>query len=141
MNSTSTLRPKAKLYPKLLALVIDKGIKLYLGDIKVVQTLAGRICLVSKRFGEGYYGTFWEDGSFRPTKICTPEMIATLDKVESEGLAAVAGIGILTGICGICGRTLTDEVSIRNGIGPICADKMGFQLARDVNADSEIEEF
>lgn len=30
------------------------------------------------------------------------------------------------GACGVCGRTLTDETSRANGIGPICASKMGW---------------
>lgn len=34
--------------------------------------------------------------------------------------------GVLIGSCGICGRTLTNAVSIDRGIGPICADKMGW---------------
>lgn len=32
--------------------------------------------------------------------------------------------GALYGVCVRCGRTLTDEYSIANGIGPICAGKM-----------------
>lgn len=32
--------------------------------------------------------------------------------------------GALYGRCMICGRTLTDEVSIANGIGPICAERI-----------------
>lgn len=30
------------------------------------------------------------------------------------------------GKCGVCGRTLTDETSRERGIGPVCADKMGW---------------
>lgn len=30
------------------------------------------------------------------------------------------------GACGICGRTLTDETSRANGIGPVCAAKVGW---------------
>lgn len=33
--------------------------------------------------------------------------------------------GKLYGICQRCGATLTDETSIENGIGPICAGKFG----------------
>lgn len=31
--------------------------------------------------------------------------------------------GQIYGVCCVCGRTLTDEISIANGIGPICAGK------------------
>jgi hypothetical protein len=34
--------------------------------------------------------------------------------------------GIQTGQCGCCGRKLTAADSIRNNIGPICAEKFGF---------------
>lgn len=37
-----------------------------------------------------------------------------------------AEYGKLYGVCCICGRTLTDEVSIERGIGPICATKQGW---------------
>lgn len=33
-------------------------------------------------------------------------------------------LGKLYGICICCGRTLTDEYSIANGIGPICAQRL-----------------
>jgi hypothetical protein len=32
--------------------------------------------------------------------------------------------GLLYGRCIVCGRTLTDEKSIADGIGPICAAKV-----------------
>lgn len=31
--------------------------------------------------------------------------------------------GALYGTCCVCGRTLTDEISIANGIGPVCAKR------------------
>lgn len=37
-----------------------------------------------------------------------------------------ADYGILYGKCMICQRTLTDEQSIKQGIGPICLSKMGW---------------
>jgi len=44
-----------------------------------------------------------------------PEHRMTLDEA--------AAFGKLYGQCCVCGRTLTDEVSIANGIGPVCAGK------------------
>lgn len=52
-----------------------------------------------------------------------------------EVLAAIAAAGtreaslrygVEIGACGICGRTLTDEESRARGIGPVCADKVGW---------------
>ena len=40
--------------------------------------------------------------------------------------AAFALYGHELGACGVCGRTLTDEVSRERGIGPVCADRVGF---------------
>lgn len=34
--------------------------------------------------------------------------------------------GKLYGVCAICGRTLTNEESIERGIGPVCAERMGW---------------
>lgn len=129
-------------YPKTVELVLSKHIKLYLGSCKIVQTLAGRLCLVNPVYGHGYYGAFAREdsdkqrfGTFYPNRECRQEHIDLLDRVEEEGLKAVADIGLLTGICGICGRTLTAEESIAGGIGPICAGKVGFALA---SADVEL---
>lgn len=38
-------------------------------------------------------------------------------------LAEAEEFGVRFGVCGECGRTLTNEESIRRGIGPICAGK------------------
>lgn len=44
----------------------------------------------------------------------------TLDELERDPLAMVMKYGLQSGQCCICSRTLTDEVSVREGIGPIC---------------------
>jgi hypothetical protein len=72
----------------------------------------------------GFFGTFDRTGEFRPNNKCTPEMIATLRDVEERGLEAVKEIGRLTGVCCVCSRTLTDDRSIADGIGPICSGRM-----------------
>lgn len=118
-------------FPNLIALCSSKNIRLHLGPCKVIKTQAGRWCLVSPIFGAGYYGGFRDDGTFRPTQHCKPEFIELLQKVEDNGLAAVAEIGLATGHCCICGRVLTNEDSIRGGIGPICGEKVGWSPDRD----------
>ncbi len=109
--------------PNVVNLVTSKQVKLYLGPCKVVQTLAGKLCLVSPLFGAGYFGSF-RGTDFYPGRDCKQEYIDLLQRVEEHGLDAVMQIGQLTGICGICGRELTDETSIAMGIGPICAGRM-----------------
>ena len=90
------------MFPAVLNLCRDKNIKLYLGPCKVVATQAGKWCLVSPVFGAGYYGTFHGGGLFLPTRACTQEHIDLLMQVETDGLAAVAKIGLATGCCCIC---------------------------------------
>lgn len=48
-------------------------------------------------------------------KQLTPEHKMTLEQAKE--------FGALYGTCCVCGRTLTNEGSIENGIGPICASK------------------
>ena len=45
---------------------------------------------------------------------------------EAGPQAASIRYGREIGSCGVCGRTLTDETSRANGIGPVCAGKMGW---------------
>ena len=49
-----------------------------------------------------------------------------LDAIAADPQAASTRYGQEIGACGVCGRTLTDEDSRARGIGPICADKMGW---------------
>ncbi|ALH46151.1 hypothetical protein SEA_SQUID_47 [Mycobacterium phage Squid] len=45
---------------------------------------------------------------------------------EAGAEAASARYGHEIGECGVCGRTLTNDESRERGIGPICAEKMGW---------------
>ncbi len=50
-----------------------------------------------------------------------------LAKIVDAGIeTAMTAYGRELGVCGHCGRALTDEVSIERGIGPVCASKMGW---------------
>lgn len=53
----------------------------------------------------------------------SPELVKAIAANPSE---ASKRYGHKIGKCGVCGRTLTDEVSRANGIGPICAEKHGW---------------
>lgn len=49
-----------------------------------------------------------------------------LQRIVDAGIEdALARYGHEIGDCGLCGRTLTDPVSIERGIGPVCAGKNG----------------
>lgn len=49
-----------------------------------------------------------------------------LEAIAVDPKAASLRYGREIGRCGVCNRTLTDETSRANGIGPICADKAGW---------------
>lgn len=51
---------------------------------------------------------------------------AILEAIAVDPAAALARYGRELGVCGACGRTLTDEESRRIGIGPICRMKGGW---------------
>lgn len=55
----------------------------------------------------------YEGGAIRDIK---PEWRMTLEQAKT--------FGALYGVCCVCGRTLTDEVSIEEGIGPICGGRL-----------------
>lgn len=52
-----------------------------------------------------------------------PGAIHQLSLADRMSLEDARAFGVLYGTCCVCGRTLTDEVSIENGIGPVCAGK------------------
>lgn len=47
-----------------------------------------------------------------------------LEKIEVDPMAALTRYGREIGVCGVCGRTLTDETSRAAGIGPVCASRL-----------------
>lgn len=82
------------------------------GDVvyKVQAAIHGSGRLYAKRLhGQSFV---YEKGAIYRLK---PENKMTLEDAKEWGL--------LYGTCCVCGRTLTDETSIANGIGPVCAGK------------------
>lgn len=51
---------------------------------------------------------------------------SVLRRIAADPRAASLLYGRQIGSCGVCGRTLTDETSRANGIGPVCAEKTGW---------------
>lgn len=49
-----------------------------------------------------------------------------LSAIAADPAGASIRYGVEIGCCGVCGRTLTDEDSRAAGIGPVCAEKMGW---------------
>lgn len=81
---------------------------------KVIESQNAR--LYAKRLSVGENGEH-EGWDYAPgaIKIISPEHRMTREQA--------ATFGQISGVCLVCGRKLTDETSIANGIGPICMEK------------------
>jgi Family of unknown function (DUF6011) len=65
-------------------------------------------------------------GSARPGQPYRGQRAAHLEEIARNPRAASELYGRELGVCGVCGRTLTDEESRAAGIGPVCAGRMGW---------------
>jgi len=83
--------------------------------VKVQYAVNGSGRLYAKRLVvDGDHGTFEYE----------PGLIGRLAPTDRMTVEEAAAFGRLYGFCVVCGRTLTDEVSIATGIGPVCAGRM-----------------
>jgi len=65
----------------------------------------------------------------RLVPLSRPSMQAAQATILQTGeRESVVAYGINTGRCGCCGRSLTDPVSIRNHVGPVCARRRGWVM-------------
>lgn len=81
-------------------------------DIFKVYHTRERDILVTKQLVEGHF----EYTGKKPLSFITAEHRMTLDEAKAYGQ--------VTGTCCVCGRTLTNEASIAEGIGPVCSGKV-----------------
>lgn len=75
--------------------------------------------------GEAYLGKIVA-GKWLAARDCTPENNAAVIEVCNDPSRAATTYGKAWGVCCVCSRTLTNEISIARGIGPICAEGYGF---------------
>lgn len=68
------------------------------------------------------YAKVLTDGSW----VYTPGLVSKLSQDDVLTYEAACAYGLRTHTCGICGRELTNDDSIKIGIGPICRGKMGW---------------
>jgi Family of unknown function (DUF6011) len=66
------------------------------------------------------------DGKFMPTRECSSATTARVLQAAADPDRAAEAYGQRTGMCCVCGRTLTNGESIAARIGPICAGNFGF---------------
>lgn len=65
-------------------------------------------------------------GVYQATRTASEKVLPRLIAVALDPMGEATLYGKQTGVCGCCGRELTDPNSIEAGIGPICAGKWGF---------------
>lgn len=73
-----------------------------------------------------YFGFIDASGEFhKSARVERDEgVMAALTKLDADPMAAALDYGRKTGSCCVCGRELTNGVSIAEGIGPICSGRL-----------------
>jgi hypothetical protein len=104
-----------------------KAPKLIVGNIrfslaKADSVNAGAIYVKSN----GIYVGKVSGSKFKSSFACTPAIEAEVLEALQDPKGKAIAHGRLTGNCAICNRTLTDKDSVARGIGPICAENMGW---------------
>lgn len=84
----------------------------------------GAICVAS-RTGDTYLGKIM-DGKLIGASSLSKEVEAEILRVIANPKEEATAYGFRTGECSICGIKLTNPESIERGIGPICAERVGF---------------
>lgn len=72
------------------------------------------------------YGQSRQYGRQAPGGTYKGQIFDQMLSIARDPKAASAAYGRLTGTCGVCGRHLEDKDSVERGIGPVCADRMGW---------------
>lgn len=93
-----------------------------LGDriIKVQKAVHGSGKLYAKELIKDEY-----DGAVSFSFEYAPGVVTQLTAADKMTLEEAKAFGTLYGVCCDCNKTLTDEKSISEGIGPVCARKFG----------------
>jgi hypothetical protein len=86
--------------------------------------------LYVKSEGDVYLGKI-AGGVFHARREAPAGTLETLLVIAADPTAAAIKYGRRTGRCGCCGRGLVDPVSIRSGIGPVCAVHWGLDFKRE----------
>lgn len=82
--------------------------------------------LFVKHVEHGYMGRIeLATARFFKSRDCGPDQEKAISIICSDPLAAAVMHGKQTGRCSCCGLELTNEESVRLGIGPICREKWG----------------
>lgn len=86
---------------------------------------AGAIYVTEGARGGAYLGKVL-GGRFLPVRECTDDIKARVLEAMADPLASAVAYGKKFGRCAVCARELSDPESIERGIGPVCAERMGW---------------
>ena len=70
-------------------------------------------------------GSIDREGKFRPRQNCPDWVAPALERFAAAPIPTAREYGQLTGRCCFCNRRLTDEISVQQGYGPVCAENYG----------------
>jgi len=73
------------------------------------------------------------------TNVYNYEVFAILRETEKAYMLDLQATGKPTGRCCMCGLTLTNDDSIKRGIGPICMEKVGFGDWQSLDAELQLK--
>lgn len=73
-----------------------------------------------------YLGKLSPSGQWSRSYECASVQADEVAAIGRDPLGALVAHGHRTGNCGICNRRLSDPESVTRGIGPICAEKYGW---------------
>lgn len=100
--------------------IVIKEAKKYPGVLYVVHSSK------TDQAGKKLYLGKIAEGKFFPARACTPEDQARIILIASDPASAAKVYGNKTNRCCVCDRALTNKQSVEEGIGPICAGRVGF---------------
>lgn len=72
-----------------------------------------------------YLGKVLND-RFVPAAICNPILAQSIVDAMEDPFKACVEYGRVTGNCSVCNRPLTNEESVKYGIGPVCRQRFGW---------------
>lgn len=85
-------------------------------------------------YGTAKYGRV-QGGEFKPGRDINAEVIARIELISADPMAAAKAYAQLTSSCSVCGRHLENQDSVDAGIGPICAGRINRPGLKFVEVD------
>ena len=94
----------------------------------IITEISDKILEMSKWYANKFKEQHNTKFAFRNMKI-----LNVYKETEKAYLVDAEFFGGIATSCGCCGKSLSNDISIATGIGPICASKLGFPRIDDIN--------